>query len=175
MVHHDISAPFKEASVLFPELELQASARDWYPPPAWNGVFLKDLVTAKDTGGAFSYHLVSVQPQCEVADHDHDTQWEWNVVLGGTGSFLIGGEGIPVEVAKRSSHLPGIITRSAPETRSSPSSRSSFRRSYRGPFPVAGTRLPDTGGCPLPFSRVLWPADGRIEEPQRTPHRIGMR
>ena len=70
--------------------------KPWYSHPAWNGVFLKDLVTAKETGGAFSYHLVRVSRNCEVADHDHETQWEWNVVLAGTGSFLLDGREVPV-------------------------------------------------------------------------------
>lgn len=100
MVHHDISALFTEAPILFPDLEVRTAERGWYPNPAWDGVFLKDLVTAKDTGGAFSYHLVRVRPHCQVADHDHETQWEWNVVLGGTGSFLIGGKEVPVEVGQ---------------------------------------------------------------------------
>jgi quercetin dioxygenase-like cupin family protein len=100
MESYNSSVPFEEAPIFFPDLEVRAADRDWYPVPAWDGVFLKDLVTAKDTGGAFSYHLVRVRPHSEVADHDHETQWEWNVVLGGTGSFLIGGRKVPVEVGQ---------------------------------------------------------------------------
>jgi quercetin dioxygenase-like cupin family protein len=70
--------------------------RPWYPHPDGNGVFLKDLVTGSETGGAFSYHLVRIEPLCEVADHIHETQWEWNAVLGGTGSFLVHGASVPV-------------------------------------------------------------------------------
>jgi quercetin dioxygenase-like cupin family protein len=96
MEQYDISELFEQGALLYPDLEVRADEKPWYAPPVWNGVFLKDLVTGQETGGAFSYHLVRVRPNCEVADHDHETQWEWNVVLGGTGSFLIGGKEIPV-------------------------------------------------------------------------------
>ncbi len=96
MEQHDISELFEQGAVLFPGLEVRAIEKPWYSHPAWNGVFLKDLVTAKETGGAFSYHLVRVSRNCEVADHDHESQWEWNVVLAGTGAFLVDGREIPV-------------------------------------------------------------------------------
>jgi quercetin dioxygenase-like cupin family protein len=91
-----ISEPFEQGEILFPGLAFRATEKPWYSPPAWNGVSLKDLVSAKETGGAFSYHLVRVAPDCEVPDHDHEIQWEWNVVLAGTGSFLLDGQEVPV-------------------------------------------------------------------------------
>lgn len=96
MKQRGISEPFEQGAVLFPGLEFRTMEKPWYAHPAWNGVFLKDLVTAKGTGGAFSYHLVRVSRNCEVADHDHESQWVWNVVLGGTGSFLVEGREISV-------------------------------------------------------------------------------
>ena len=44
---------FEQGAVLFPDLEVRAAERPGYAPPAWKGVFLKDLVTGKETGGAF--------------------------------------------------------------------------------------------------------------------------
>lgn len=102
-----ISALFEEARILFPDRDIRTAERDWYPNSAWDGVFLKDLVTGKETGGAFSYHLVRIRPHCEVPDHDHETQWEWNVVLGGRGSFLIGGKKVSVEVGQTFVTPPG--------------------------------------------------------------------
>lgn len=96
MEQDDISEPFKQGSLLLPGIEVRAMEKPWYSHPAWDGVFLKDLVTANETGGAFSYHLVRVEPNGEVADHDHETQWEWNVVLAGSGSFLVDGAAVPV-------------------------------------------------------------------------------
>ncbi len=96
MEQHDFKEAFEQGTLLFPGLEVRAAEKPWYAHPAWNGVFLKDLVTGDETGGAFSYHLVRVSRNCEVADHGHETQWEFNVVLGGTGSFIIEGSEVPV-------------------------------------------------------------------------------
>ncbi|MEN6518025.1 MAG: cupin domain-containing protein [Methanospirillum sp.] len=96
MEQNDFKEAFEQGTLLFPGLEFRVTEKAWYAHPARNGVFLKDLVTGEETGGAFSYHLVRVSRNCEVADHDHDTQWEFNVVLGGTGFFLIEGREVPV-------------------------------------------------------------------------------
>ncbi|HIH03811.1 MAG TPA: cupin domain-containing protein [Methanoregulaceae archaeon] len=96
MEQRGISEPFEQGAVLFPGLEFRAMEKPWYSHPARNGVFLKDPVTTKETGGAFSYHLVRVSRNCEVADHDHELQWVWNVVPAGKGSFLVDGREAPV-------------------------------------------------------------------------------
>jgi quercetin dioxygenase-like cupin family protein len=96
----DLSELFEQGAVLFPDLEVRAAEKPWYAPPAWKGVFLKDLVTGKETGGAFSYHLMRVERNCEIPDHAHETQWSWNVILRGAGSFVLGGKQVPVEVGQ---------------------------------------------------------------------------
>lgn len=88
MEHRDISEGFEKGTLLFSGLEIEAMEKPWGSYPAWNGVFLKDLVTGNETGGAFSYHLARVSRNCDLADHDHETQWEWNAAIVGTGSFL---------------------------------------------------------------------------------------
>lgn len=100
MVQQDISALFEQGAVLFPDLEVRGAERPWYAPPAWTGVFLKDLVTGKETGGVFSYHLMRVERNREIPDHAHETQWSWNVILGGTGSFILGERQVLVEVGQ---------------------------------------------------------------------------
>jgi len=100
MEQQDLSELFEKGAVLFPDLEVRAAERPWNASPAWNGVFVKDLVTGKETGGAFSYHLMRVERNCEIPDHDHETQWSWNVVLRGAGSFVLGGRRVPVEVGQ---------------------------------------------------------------------------
>lgn len=166
MAQHDISAPFERAPVFFPGLEIRAAKRDWYPAPAWDRVYLKDLVTAKETGGAFSDHLVRVRPQCEVADHDHEVKWKWNVVLAGTGSFLIGEGESRSRPARRSSYLRGATTPSAPATRSSPSSRSSSRRSRRD-FRRAGNPLSPSHANRGPADAMIDGATSRPGGPDR--------
>ncbi len=100
MGQQDIAGLFEQGAVLFPDLEVRAAEKPWYAPPAWKGVFLKDLVTGKETGGTFSYHLMRVERNCEIPDHAHETQWSWNVVLGGAGTFVLGGRRVPVEVGQ---------------------------------------------------------------------------
>jgi len=59
--------------------------RDWQPHSQFAGVALKHLLTAADTGGAFSYHLVRVEPGCVIGEHMHATQRETHEVVAGTG------------------------------------------------------------------------------------------
>jgi mannose-6-phosphate isomerase-like protein (cupin superfamily) len=88
---------FEQGSVFFPGSETEANTKPWYSHPAWKGVFLKDLVTGKETGGKFSYHLVRVWKDSEVMDHDHETQWEWNMVISGKGVFVIGDKEVAIQ------------------------------------------------------------------------------
>ena len=57
----------------------------WSPHPKFEGVELKHLITAKDTGGAFSYHLVRVAPQKKLEAHIHATQLETHEIIAGKG------------------------------------------------------------------------------------------
>lgn len=91
-----ISEIFEQGVVVFPGAETESDAKPWYPLPGCKGVFLKDLVTGKETGGKFSYHLVRVWKDSEVADHDHETQWEWNLVISGKGTFVIGNKEVAI-------------------------------------------------------------------------------
>ena len=100
MKQQNISKLFEDGTVLLPDLEVRAAEKLWYAPPSWQGVFLKDLVTGNETAGAFSYHLMRVERTCEIPDHAHETQWSWNVVLAGTGLFVLGGREVPVEVGQ---------------------------------------------------------------------------
>lgn len=68
----------------------------WYSPPGWKGVFLKDLIGDTQTNGKFSYPLVRVQENCEVPLHCHDSQYEWNVILGGNGIFTLDNRDFPI-------------------------------------------------------------------------------
>lgn len=89
MEQQHVSDLFEQGVVLFPRHEIKAVTRPWYSHPAWNGVYLKDLVTGKETGGKFSYHIVRIEKGCEVADHNHEDLWEWNVILNGKGVFTL--------------------------------------------------------------------------------------
>lgn len=94
MKRNEIVKQFDEGVIISPEKEIQSGNLEWYQHPAFQGVFLKDLVAGSETGGQFSCHIVKVEKQCEVGSHLHDTQWEFNESLQGNGIFLLGGKEI---------------------------------------------------------------------------------
>jgi quercetin dioxygenase-like cupin family protein len=69
----------------------------WHPHPAFAGVALKHLVTGDGTGGAFSAHLVRLEPGAEIGEHVHETNWELHEVAGGSGECLLEARSIPYE------------------------------------------------------------------------------
>lgn len=107
MDQQNIKDLFEQGVVLLPRLEIKAAAKPWYSHPAWDGVYLKDLVTGKETDGKFSYHIVRIQQGCEVMDHDHETQWELNIVLNGKGVFTLDETEITVKPGQTFATPPG--------------------------------------------------------------------
>jgi quercetin dioxygenase-like cupin family protein len=69
----------------------------WHQHPTFAGVALKHLVTGAETGGAFSAHLVRLEPGAVIGDHVHETNWELHEVAGGSGECLLEGNAIPYE------------------------------------------------------------------------------
>lgn len=57
----------------------------WNAHPTFEGVSLKHIITAQDTNGAFSFHLVKVAPGCKIGNHIHATQLETHEVISGDG------------------------------------------------------------------------------------------
>ena len=103
-----IAGIFEQGAVLFPDFDTDAAEKPWCPHPAYKGVFLKDIVTGKETGGKFSYHLVKVSKDREVMDHDHKTQWEWNLIISGNGVFVIGDKEVTIAPGQTYVTPPGI-------------------------------------------------------------------
>ena len=73
----------------------------WEPHPSFEGVELKHLVTGRETGGQFSYHLVRVAPGRVIGLHTHQTQLETHEVLAGGGACLCAGETLD--------YAPGVL------------------------------------------------------------------
>lgn len=73
----------------------------WNPHPKFTGVFLKHLMTGRDTGGRMSLHHVRVYPGCSIGDHAHPSQVEIHDVLEGEGTCVLAGTEIP--------YLPGVM------------------------------------------------------------------
>ncbi|MDE6208219.1 MAG: cupin domain-containing protein [Lachnospiraceae bacterium] len=69
----------------------------WSKHPTFDGVELKHIVTAKDTDGMFSYHLVRIAPNKSIKNHIHETQLETHEVIAGYGVCINDGVSIPYE------------------------------------------------------------------------------
>ncbi|MDD3413909.1 MAG: cupin [Lachnospiraceae bacterium] len=75
---------------------------EWSKHPTFEGVELKHILTASDTGGVFSYHLVKIAPNCSIKEHMHEKQLETHEVIMGMGECINGGTSICYE--------PGVIS-----------------------------------------------------------------
>jgi quercetin dioxygenase-like cupin family protein len=104
----DLSARFESGTVIFPDSTTDAADRPWRAPPGSEGVFLKDLATGRETGGKFSYHLVRIAKGCAVANHTHDGPWEWNTILRGSGTIVLGDKEIPVTAGQSCATPPRV-------------------------------------------------------------------
>jgi quercetin dioxygenase-like cupin family protein len=92
MCHNNIVELFTSGKVIIPGKDIDETKLPWYEHPGFKGVFLKDLVTAEDTKGAFSCHIVKVEKGFDVGEHYHNAEWEFNEILEGSGSFVINGK-----------------------------------------------------------------------------------
>lgn len=68
-----------------------AEALSWQDHPAFAGVRLRHLVTAADTQGQLSCHIVRLDPGASLAGHVHDGQWELHEVVCGSGTAALAG------------------------------------------------------------------------------------
>lgn len=81
----------------------------WHEHKDFAGVALKNVVTAEQTGGLFTCHLVRIAPNCAIGLHTHPASVELHEVVKGNGVCLIDQEAIP--------YAPGtmaILARNAP-------------------------------------------------------------
>ena len=93
---------FNNGQLVLPEKEVGFAGIEWSKHPTFKGVELKHIITAKDTDGKISYHLVRIAPGCSIGNHIHETQLETHEVIKGSGKCVNGGSAIPYE--------PGIIS-----------------------------------------------------------------
>ena len=91
-----------EGQLRLPGTTVSFSDIPWSQHPTFDGVELKHIVTAKETGGQFSYHLVRIAPGRAIGSHTHQTQLETHEVIAGTGSCINNG----AELA----YAPGVIS-----------------------------------------------------------------
>ena len=54
---------FDNGQLRLPEKTIAFDKIEWSKHPVFEGVELKHIITAKDTNGEYSYHLVKIAPQ----------------------------------------------------------------------------------------------------------------
>lgn len=79
----------QEGFVLGTFAEINVRDLPWHEHPNFSGVALKHLITAKNTDGKFSSHLVRVTSGCEIGKHIHEGKWELHEVIKGNGKCII--------------------------------------------------------------------------------------
>ncbi len=93
---------FHNGKLITPAATKDFSNIPWSKHPTFAGVELKHILTSEETGGAYSYHLVRIAPNCSIGEHIHETQLETHEVIAGNGTCVNESTTIPYE--------PGIIS-----------------------------------------------------------------
>jgi len=93
---------FNNGKLVTPAATKDFSNIPWSKHPTFSGVELKHILTSEETGGAYSYHLVRIAPNCSIGEHIHETQLETHEVIAGNGICINKGTTIPYE--------PGVIS-----------------------------------------------------------------
>jgi len=91
----------RHEKVVLPGQTIITESLPWNPHPKFAGVFLRHLVTGKDTGGRMSLHHVRIDPGCAIGDHAHAGQVEIHDVLTGAGICMLEGRLL--------TYTPGIV------------------------------------------------------------------
>lgn len=99
---------FNNGKLLLPGKETSFVEMEWSKHPVFEGVGLKHIITAKDTDGMFSYHLVRIAPDCSIGNHIHETQLETHEVIKGSGKCINADYVIPYEAGTVSIMQAGV-------------------------------------------------------------------
>lgn len=77
-----------QGRLCLPGAEIPFADLPWHRHPAFEGVELKHIVPAEQTGGQFSFHLVRIAPNRKIGLHTHPTQLETHEVIAGSGTCV---------------------------------------------------------------------------------------
>lgn len=105
---NDLFEAFNKGSLKLPEKAVEFADIPWSKHPVFEGVELKHIVTAEDTDGKFSYHLVRIAPNKSIKSHTHETQLETHEVIAGSGVCINEDIVLPYEVGTISIMSAGI-------------------------------------------------------------------
>lgn len=102
MNHQTLFEQFDTAGkLLLSGREIPFRGIPWTKHPAFEGVELKHIVPAQETGGQFSFHLVRIAPNRTIGIHIHETQLETHEVICGGGVCVLEGAELLYE--------PGVV------------------------------------------------------------------
>ncbi len=93
---------FDNGQLLLPETSKSFDSLEWNKHQAFEGVELKHIVTAAETNGEYSYHLVRIAPNKIIGNHIHSEQTETHEVICGNG--------ICINEGKKITYTPGTIS-----------------------------------------------------------------
>ncbi len=99
---------FNQGQLKLPHTTIDFSTLNWIEHPVFKGVQLKHIVTASQTDGQFSFHLVQIAPNQKIGEHIHEQQLETHEVIAGKGVCINDGVNIPYEVGTISIFPTGV-------------------------------------------------------------------
>ncbi len=88
--------------LLLPGTDVLFEEIPWAAHPKFEGVSLKPVVTSRQTGGQFSFHLVRIDPNRQIGGHVHAEQIETHEVIAGSGICVNNGAELL--------YAPGVIS-----------------------------------------------------------------
>jgi quercetin dioxygenase-like cupin family protein len=94
---NEVFEAFNKGSLQLPTKVKTFDNIPWSKHPTFKGVELKHILTSDETGDAFSYHLVHIEPNCSIMSHVHNTQLETHEVIAGSGTCENDGVTLPYE------------------------------------------------------------------------------
>jgi quercetin dioxygenase-like cupin family protein len=91
----------RHGTLIVPGQTITPESLPWNPHPNLTGVFLRHIITGKDTGGHLSLRHVRINPGCAIGDHSPTGQVEIHDVLTGEGTCTLAGTGL--------SYISGVV------------------------------------------------------------------
>lgn len=91
----DLFQKFANGTVAYAGKHSDLACCEWVEHKDFAGVFLKNVISAEQTGGLFSCHLVRIEPCHKIGLHTHPGSIELHEVITGSGVCLVSQETLP--------------------------------------------------------------------------------
>lgn len=104
-----IVTEIKNGEVYYSDHKEKIDTLIWNEHPSFQGIFLKHLITGKETDGAFSTHLVHIRKGCTIERHIHEGKWELHEVIDGQGECWIAGKTVAYQAGVMALIPPDLV------------------------------------------------------------------